>query len=83
MTPEVILSDQEVHDVAVNADFGSMTKRQMINKGVLKCACGFYSGSMLTFILEQHGLINKDNSLTVKGKAYLWAVMCGATHEFQ
>ena len=74
MTPEEIVSDQEVHDVAVNADFGEHTKRQMINRGVLKCACGLYSGSTLTFILEQHGLINPDNTLTVKGKAYLWAV---------
>ena len=74
MKPEEIVSDQEVHDVAVNANFGSMTKRQVINRGVLKCASGFYSGSMATFILEQHGLINPDNTLTVKGKAYLWAV---------
>ena len=74
MTPEEILSDQEVHDVAVNADFGNSTKRQIINRGVLKCARGYYSGSMATFILEQHGLTNPDNTLTVKGKAYLWAV---------
>ena len=74
MKTEEILTDQEVHDVAVNADFGEHTKREIINKAVLKCACGLYSGSTVTFILEQHGLIDSDNALTVKGKAYLWAV---------
>ena len=74
MTPEEIVSDLEVNDIAYNADFGDQTKRQIINRGVLKCACGYYSGSMATFILEQHGLTNPDNTLTVKGKAYLWAV---------
>ena len=74
MTPEEILSDQEVHNVFVNVDFGEHTKREIINMAVLKCACGYYSGSMATLILEQHGLTNPDNTLTVKGKAYLLAV---------
>ncbi len=75
MTPKEIVTDEEVEKVCVNADFGSSTKREILNQGVLKCACEFYQGSTAEMMLKEHGLINRQGyTLTVKGKAYLWAV---------
>jgi hypothetical protein len=68
-----IISDEEIERVHANADFGSMTKRQVVNQGVLKCAAGYYQGHTSTQIITKHGLIDKEYSLTPKGKIYLWA----------
>lgn len=46
-----------------NASFGSASKRDIIAYSLLKYACGFYTGSIVT----DHKLI------TPKGKKYLWA----------
>ncbi len=74
MTPEEIITDKEVADTHANANFGSMEKRTVINLGVLKCASGYYQGSTSGAIIKDHGLVDENYRLTVKGKAYLWAV---------
>ena len=68
-----IISDEELDRVHANADFGDMTKREVVNLGVLKCASGFYLGSASRHIVNEHGLIDQDYNLTAKGRAYLWA----------
>ena len=48
--PEEIITDEEIERVHANANFGSIGKRQVINQGVLKCACGYYQGHTSTQI---------------------------------
>ncbi len=72
--PEDIISDEEIERVHANANFGCMGKREVVNQGVLKCACGYYQGSTSTQIIKEHGLVTAEYELTPKGKVYLWAV---------
>ena len=74
MTPEEIISDEEIEKIHANANFGGMGKRDVVNQGVLKCASGYRQGSTSKQICEEHGLIDKKYNLTKKGGAYLWAV---------
>lgn len=68
-----IISDDEIEFVHGNADFGpSLTKREVVNQGVLKCASGYYQGSTSTRIITAHGLVDSKYQLTAKGRAYLW-----------
>lgn len=71
--PEEIITDEEIERVHANANFGSMSKRQVVNQGVLKCASGYYQGSTSTQIITEHGLIDDKYRLTPKGRMYLWA----------
>jgi hypothetical protein len=68
-----IISDEEIERVHANANFGGMSKRQVVDQGILKCASGYHQGSTSTAILREHGLINKEYGLTPKGRTYLWA----------
>lgn len=69
-----IITDEEIEKVHGDANFGpALTKREVVNQGVLKCASGYYQGHTSTQIIKEHGLINSDYELTAKGKAYLWA----------
>ena len=69
-----IISDEEIEKVHANANFGDQPKREVVNCGVLKVACGFYQGHTSTQIITEHGLIDKGYKLTAKGREYLWAV---------
>jgi hypothetical protein len=69
-----IISDEEIDRVHGNANFGeAMTKREVVNQGVLKCASGYYQGHTSTQIITQHGLVDQHYNLTAKGRTYLWA----------
>ncbi len=68
-----IISDEEIEKVHANANFGGMQKREVVNRGVLKCASGYYQGSTSTQIIKEHGLVNDNYELTPKGRMYLWA----------
>lgn len=73
-----IVSDNDVDRVHANANFGSMTKRQVVDEGVLKYAFGFSTGHTMMTILSEHGLIQKptgySSKLTKKGYRYLQAM---------
>lgn len=68
-----IITDEEIDRVHANANFGGLTKREVVNQGVLKCASGYYQGHTSTQIITEHGLIDDKYQLTAKGRAYLWA----------
>lgn len=78
-----IISDEAVERVHGNANFGDMSKRQVVNEGVLKYAFGYDSGHTQLCILMEHGLVRKPkamryhSSLTVKGQRYLRAMLAG------
>ena len=79
-TPQNIISDEQIEKVHAHASFGSMSKRAVVNEGVLKAAFGYGSGHTQMTILHEHGLIRDfrksmgNMNLTVKGKRYLRAV---------
>lgn len=76
MTPQEIISDDEIARVHGNANFGAMDPREVVNDGVRKTAVGYHCGSTQLHILRDHGLVTKprpgssDAGLTKKGKAY-------------
>lgn len=77
-TPQEIIPDNEVEDVHANANFGDWPKREVVNRGILKCAFGFHQGHTARHILLDHGLIEsmygEDYRLTTKGREYFSAV---------
>lgn len=85
--PSLIIPDAEIERVHANANFGSMSKRGVINEGVLKYAFGYTGGHTQLCILIEHGLIRKpspgryDSTLTKKGLRYLRAIYSGRFEE--
>lgn len=75
---EEIISDEEIERVHANANFGCMSKRDVVNQGVLKCASGYYQGSTSNQIIREHGLVDAKYRLTKKGRRYLWAAFSAA-----
>lgn len=73
MRPVDIISDAEIDRVHSFADFGDSPKRNVVNDGLLKAACGSYQGSTSKWIIQKHGLIDNNGELTVKGRKYLWS----------
>ncbi len=72
MSVQEIISDEEIERVHGNANFGTSSKRDVVNQGVLKCASGYYQGSTSRAIITEHDLITKAYTLTPKGRTYLW-----------
>jgi len=62
----------EVNKVWGNANFGSLTKTQVVRNGILKCASGYSQGHTSETILIELGLITSKYKLTRKGKFWLW-----------
>lgn len=81
--PEDIISDEEIQRVHANANFGYVSKREVVDKGLLKYAFGYSTGHTLYQILHEHGLIHKlrphsyRSNLTKKGHEYLRALTGG------
>lgn len=74
MKPEELITDRTLDTVFENTNFGSAnTKRAVVANSLLKCACGYYTGSTAKCILEELGLVTSKWQLTPKGKEYLWA----------
>lgn len=75
-----IIPDDEIERVHANANFGGMSKREVVNEGILKYAFGYSSGHTQLTILLEHGLLKKprpgrySTALTKKGLRYLRAV---------
>lgn len=76
-----IVSDEEIERVHANANFGSLSKRKVVNDGVLKTAMGYSMGHTQLCILVEHGLVKTPKpmhhgttTLTKKGFKYLQSV---------
>ncbi len=72
-TVEQILPDKQINDVWEFADFGSVSKREVIAGALLKCASGYYTGNTAKQIVIELELIGKNWTLTKLGKRYLFA----------
>jgi len=75
-----IVSDEELDRAYRNANFGTITKRNVIQFGVLKCASGYHQGYTSKSICEDLGLINTKYELTPKGCKYLWAAFSNGSN---
>lgn len=78
--PEEIVTDAEIERVHGHANFGSRSKRAVVDEGVLKRTFGYSCGATMRAILIEHGLIRVRNpfhegSLTAKGRRYLRALV--------
>ena len=83
-TTSDLIPDEEIERVHANANFGRMTKRQVVDEGVLKYAAGYTTGHTMFTILQEHGLIRKSISyksrLTIKGQDYFQAMLKSASY---
>lgn len=75
--PKKIITDEQIEQAWGNSNFGDhldSNKRELINKTVLKCASGYYTGSTAKHIVIQLGLVTATKwMLTKLGKQYLYA----------
>jgi hypothetical protein len=71
-TVEALVPDAELDAAWGHANFGDMSKREVIRLGTLKCLAGWHQGHTSMTLCTELGLINKKYEVTAKGKAYLW-----------
>lgn len=80
-TTSDIISNEEIERVHAHANFGSMSKRRVVDDGIIKAAYGYGTGHTQQQILLEHGLIEKPKPsshrmvLTQKGYEYLRLVL--------
>lgn len=67
-----LVTDAELDEAWGHANFGDMTKREVIRLGTLKCLAGWHQGHTSKTICTELGLISHKYKVTAKGKAYLW-----------
>ncbi len=76
MKEEKIITDAELNEVWQNANFGNVSKRDVVRFALLKAACGYANGHTAQCIIQELGLVGKSEmkslTLTKKGKQYLW-----------
>lgn len=87
-TTDPIVSDEEIERIHGHANFGpTMSKRKVVNDGVLKTALGYSMGHTQLCILMEHGLVKTprhgryETTLTKKGFKYLHSVFSYADVE--
>ena len=73
MTIETNISDEEIEDEFIFTEFGERKPRDLLEQGLLKSVCGYHSGSTLTQIMRNLGLISEKHKITKKGKWFLFA----------
>lgn len=68
-----IITDDQINDVWGSADFGNVSRRDIIKDALLQIAGDFSTGSTATAILKELSLINASGKgLTKKGRRYLF-----------
>lgn len=68
-----IISDTQLDYSFGNANFGSKSKRDVIKYSLLKYASGYSTGSTARIILKELNLLTQKETLSKKGKLYLFA----------
>jgi hypothetical protein len=76
-TEESLISDKELEAAFKNTNFGSSAPRDIVKYALLKASCKYANGHTAQSILQELGLVGKSymkaESLTKKGREYLWA----------
>jgi hypothetical protein len=70
---EIIISEDKLIDVFANANFGSISRRDVVKYALLKYAVGYHSGRTAKCILVELGLLTEKGNLTKSGRLYLWS----------
>ena len=68
-----LVSDEKINKVWANANFGDISKRDVIKDALLQIAGGFSTGGTAAYILKELGLIRTSGEdLTKMGRRYLF-----------
>lgn len=68
-----LVTDETLNKVFGDANFGDKSKRDVIANTLLKCACGYETGSTAKHIVQSLGLVTQKWKLSMWGKRYLYA----------
>ena len=69
---EKLITKETLKRVFANANFGDVTKRDVVRYALMKVACGYNNGWTAQSIIYDLGLCTKKLTLTKKGKEYLY-----------
>lgn len=67
-----MVTSEELEAIWGKADFGQMTKENVVKFGLLKCASGYYQGYTSKSILKELGLVTEAYNLTKRGRYCLF-----------
>ncbi len=80
-TVEEIITDAELDIAWGHADFGDISKREVIKEALLKCLGGYIPGHTAKAITKELGLVFANKwDLTKKGKEYLYLAITYPNH---
>lgn len=71
-TVEEYVSDEDLNVAFGNADFGNISKRDVVRYSLLKYAAGYSTGHTAKCICKELGLITDKEKLSVTGRRYLY-----------
>ena len=72
MKPHIDVTEAELDTVWGYADFGDVSRMDVVKYATLKCASGYITGFTAEQILVKLGLVTKKWRLTKRGKTCLW-----------
>jgi len=67
-----IVNDDQLNAAFGNANFGEISKRDVVRYSLLKFASGYSTGHTAKCICEELGLITTKDQLSNRGKRYLF-----------
>lgn len=74
------ITGQEIEQAFGHANFGGADRRKLLEQGVLKYQAGYRSGSTLTEIMQELGLIGKNFRVPKKGRRFLYSAFKDSVH---
>jgi len=77
-----IVTDAELESVCGYANFGKMSKRDIVKDTLLKCLGGYSTGHTAKVICKELGLVYANKwDLTKKGREYLYLSIIEPTNQ--
>jgi hypothetical protein len=67
-----MVTAEEIDSVWGNANFGTMSREDVVKFGLLKCASGYYQGHTSKSILIALGLVTERYNVTRRGRYCLY-----------
>lgn len=72
MNVDKIITNEFLENVFQYANFGNVTKRDVVKEALMKAVCGYHNGHTAECIIIELGLCTKKLKLTKKGQEYLY-----------
>lgn len=79
-TVEDYITDEALTNAFGYANFGDVSKRDVVRYALLKTASGYHNGHTAQCIINELGLTTKKLTLTKKGKEYLYEAFRNGTN---